>query len=397
MSTPAVALGHRPARDVVWTGYAVFFALGWSMLLVPSLIRQVEGTYGFNDAAMGAVYLAFSIAWIAGTTAVGVLVRHLERRLLLASGPVLVALGMLAMAAGGSAGTFVTGFLVMGLGLGIADSGINALFMDLYRGREAGALNRLHLWLSVGAMAGPLAVGQLVGAGVPWQAVVASFGLVILPVGLVMGTRKMPEAGGLGERSRAGRRGTGIPLPLVVLSVAIACYVAMEAGVTSWTVRYLDAASLELATLALSLYWGGMALARGLSSFIADRLGAVRFAASWCAVSGVAVLASLAAPGVGFAVACIAVAGFAAGPVYPMIMAIGGSRYPDRTNVVASVLATAGIVGSLVYPPLMGALSESVGLAAAMAGAGVVGIAGAGAIVLAAGLADREPRVAVPA
>jgi len=363
-SGPPAAL---PARDVVWTGYATFFALGVGMLLVPTLIRQVEATYGLTDAAMGAVYLAFSVAWIGGTTAVGVLVRHLDRHLLLGAGVALVALGMLAMALGGSTVLFVAGFLAMGCGLGVADSGVNALFMDLFRGREAGALNRLHLWVSVGGMTGPLVIGQIVGAGVPWQTVVVGIALFIAPVSIVLGTRAMPPPGGVRPAGQARGRRQGMPAPLLLLSVAIACYVAMEAGVTSWVVRYLDMASLGLATLALSLYWGGMALGRLLSSFIADRMGAVRFAASWCAVSGLAVLAALVAPGVGLAVACFAVAGFAAGPVYPMIMAIGGMRYPDRTNVVASVLATAGIVGSLVYPPLMGAISDTAGLALAMA------------------------------
>ena len=43
-----------------------------------------------------------------------------------------------------------------------------------------------------------------------------------------------------------------------------------------------------------------------------------------------------------------------------------------------SAVATAGIVGSLVYPPLMGAISDSAGLAVAMAGAGMIGLAAGG-------------------
>jgi fucose permease len=396
VSSPSTPPAH-PGRDIVWTGYATFMVVGVGIVLIPTLIRQVQAEYGLNDAAMGGAYLAYSLAWVVGTLAAGTLVRRLDRRIVLGAGPAIVALGMLAIAAGGPVAVFAAGLLLMGAGLGIADSGVNALFMDLFRGREAGALNRLHLWVSLGAMAAPLLIGQLVGAGVPWQAVVMAGALAVAPVSVLLGTRRMPRAGGTaragGATGGAVARGLGtIPAPLLVLGVAIACYVAMEAGVTSWMVRYLDVASIELATLALSLYWGGMALARLVSSFIADRFGAVRFAASWCAVSGLAVLASLLAPGVGLAVACFALAGFAAGPVYPVIMAIGGMRYPSRTNVVASVLATAGIAGSLVYPPLMGVVSESVGLAAAMAGAGLIGLAGAAAIVIGAGMADRTRR-----
>jgi len=392
-----------PTRDVVWTGYASFFVLGLIVLLVPSLIRQVEAAFGVDDAAMGAAYLLNSVVWVVGTISAGMLVSRMDRHLLLGAGPASVVIGLLLMTLGGTWPAFLVGFMAMGFGAGVIDSGTNALFMDLFHGRQAGALNRLHLWVSVGAMTGPLAVGRLVGAGVPWQAVALGVAAVTAPVGIAFATRRLPaghvaraegtEAAPGAAAAEAGRRGPRVPLPIIVLAVAIACYVAMEAGVTGWLVRYLDAAALEVATLALALFWGGMALARLLSSFVVDRIGAVRFAATGAVACGCAVIASLAAPSVAVAVLCFALAGFAAGPIYPMIMAIAGSRYPDRTSTVASVLASAGIVGSIVYPPLLGAISSTVGLRAGIAGAGVMAFVAAGAIVLGAAMATRAGHV----
>lgn len=401
--TAAAAAPPEPSWDVRWSGYATFFTMGSVMLLVPSLVRQVEAAFGLDDARMGALYLAFNVAWVCGTVAAGILVRHLDRHLLLASGPGLAAAGLLVMALTGGVVPFAGGFLAMGLGLGIIDSGTNAVFMDLYRGREAGALNRLHLWVSVGAMAGPLAVGQAAGAMVEWRIVLLVAAVLVIPVGLAIGTRRLPDgrasaagAGpGDGAGEVAGHRRPGIPAAVVVLGVALAAYIAMESGVTSWVVRFLDTASLELATFALALYWGGMAAARLLSSFIADRMGDVRFATTWGLVSALAVLASLAAPSPEVAAACFAVAGFAAGPVYPMIMAIGGSRHPGQTGLVASVLATAGILGSIVFPPLMGVMSNVAGLRVAMGGAGLAGIVAVLGIAAGSRLADRRRAASV--
>ena len=67
--------------------------------------------------------------------------------------------------------------------------------------------------------------------------------------------------------------------PLLLLGLAIAAYVAAEVGVSNWLVRFLEPAPLTTATLALSLYWAGIAIGRLVSSVIADRFDHLRFTA----------------------------------------------------------------------------------------------------------------------
>ena len=69
---------------------------------------------------------------------------------MLGAGPGLIAVGLLVIAVAPSWPVFLAGFLALGLGAGLIDSGVNALFMDLYEGRAAGALNRLHLFFALG-------------------------------------------------------------------------------------------------------------------------------------------------------------------------------------------------------------------------------------------------------
>jgi MFS family permease len=139
-----------------------------------------------------------------------------------------------------------------------------------------------------------------------------------------------------------------------------------------------------------------MGLSRLVSSFIADRMGAVVFATTWACICGGAVLAALVvAPLLPVAIACFAIAGFAAGPIYPSIMAIGGALHPGRASMVGSVLASAGMVGSIVYPPLMGVISEALGLWIGIAGAGLFAIA-TGALIYTAARVGRRAE-AVPA
>ena len=418
MTQPSDAAAPSPRRDVTWAGLTTFLLLGWANLLIPSSIRDIEQTFGQTDAGMGLAYLLNNLLYVTGTLSVGWLAARLWRAPVLGAGPGLIAAGLLVIAVAPSWPVFLAGFVALGLGAGLIDSGVNALFMDLYEGRAAGALNRLHLFFALGALASPLAAGIALSNGVPWQTLAVATAAVAVPIGLLLATRTvppvhppLPEGDAAGEASRdiarepvksPGRR--ALPLPLIALAVAIAAYVASEIGVSNWLVRYLDEAPVAQATLALSLFWGGLALGRFVSSLIADRMGPVRYAVTWATAAGIAIIASLFAPSIPLAIVCFAVAGFAAGPVYPMIVAIGGLLYPGRSSMVSGVLVSAAMVGSLIYPPLMGVLSGAVGLRAGMFGAGLVMLVSAAAILVAARLAGRlgsgvaadEP-VAVPA
>ncbi len=393
--TPPIA-ATAVRRDVTWTGLASFFLLGWSVLLVPSAIREIEGTFAQTDAGMGLAYLLNNLLYVTGTLSVGWIAARLLRAPVLGAGPGLIAagLGIVVVAPGWPA--FLAGFLVLALGAGLIDSGVNALFMDLYEGRNAGALNRLHLFFALGALASPLAMGATIASGAPWQSLPAATALAAVPIALALATRRVPPVhaeaadGRPADVAEPGGRRRRIPLPLLGLAVAIAMYVASEIGVSNWLVRYLDAAPVEQATLALSLFWAGIALGRFVSSLIADRVGAVRYAAAWTTAAGIAIVASLLAPTVPLAIACFGIAGFAAGPTYPMIVAIGGQLFPGRSSLVSGVLVSAAMVGSIVYPPLMGVLSDAVGLRVGMLGAGLAMLVSAVAILVAARLARRD-------
>jgi fucose permease len=396
-SSRSAAAPRVPGRGVVVTGYAAFTLLGWTMLLVPSLIREVQRDFDQSDAGMGLAYLLFAVAYVSGSVGVGVLAGRMPRRPLLAAGPMLVSAGMVTIAVAGGWTPFLAGYLAMALGAGVIDAGTNALFLDLFAGRAA-MINRLHMFFALGALGAPLAVGLSLSSGMPWQGVALLTAGAALLIGAVMATRRLPAGQDRPQPLPDARAAAAptlepaasaapapappsprrrLPLPLILLAIAIACYVAAELGISSWLVRYLEDAPVLVATLALSLFWAAIGLGRLVSSLIGDRLSGVSLAAGSAVVCGLAILAAVVAPTLALSVACFTVAGFAAGPVYPSVMSLGGALYPGRSSMVSSVLTSAGIVGSLVYPPLIGVASEAAGL--------WVGIAGAGLLAFAAG------------
>jgi fucose permease len=375
-------------RGAALFGYLGLLMLGWSGLLLPSLIRSIEHDFAQSDAGIGLLYFVTAVTYAVGSFGGGITAERFGWRRLLCIATLFSALGLAIQAVAPSWTVFLLATVPRGLGMGATDGGANGLFLDLYPTSRGRALNLLHVFFSLGALISPLAVGQLVEARVPWQLMLLITGVAWLPLAAIVGVADLPAAGHTpGHGTRPAR--LGLALPLVLLGVAISCYVASEIGVSNWLVRFLEPAPLTVATLALSLFWGGLTLGRLLSAFLADRFEHTRFAiVSMLAASAALVLAVL-VPALPIAIALFALVGFAFGPVYPLIMAIAGERFPGRAAAVSGFLAGTSVVGSIIYPPVVGFLSVTVGLVVAMLGMAVLGFACAGALVVVAGRAGR--------
>jgi len=378
---PAVAVRGR--GGVVALGYASFILVGWSALLVPSLVPSIERDFAQSDAGVGVLYLVSAVLFVIGSLGGGYLVERLGRTLVLPAAVFAMAIGLgLECVAPGWA-LFVVGAGICGLGSGSVEAGMNGLFLDRFHENRGRALSRLHLCFSLGALAAPLAIGALVGIGVAWRLPFAVTCVLVVAVGLRLvscdlGEPRAPAAVVAGRGLQA--RGV-VPLPLVLLALAIACYVASEGGVSSWLVRFLDAAPVGVATAALSLFWAALSIGRIVVSRFADRFAPIVLATACGLAAGAAIGAAVVVPSTAVSIALFAIAGLASGPIYPMIMASAGALYPARANAVSGILTAAAVTGSVVYPPVMGFISNGVGLGVGMAGAGLLAVACAGALV----------------
>ncbi len=370
---------------------ALYLQLGWVVLLVPSLVLRLEAGFGQSDASFGFLYFAWWSAYTVGALAGGWVTERIGRR------PVLVvsflASGVLLLAQGITADWWV--FLLLGIprsfGSGAVDSGGTALMLDLYPEGRGRALNAVHLFFAVGATAAPFVVGALDGAGVAWQALMTGSGVALLLIGAASAFTPMPD--GRHYRAAASSAPPGSPAPrperrlalrppILALALAIGCYIGTEMGVSSWLVRFLDHAPLVVATGALGLFWGGLMLGRLASAAFSDRFNHLTLAIAAALLAGTSLAAAVLVPVLPVSVALFAVVGFACGPIFPLIMALAGERYPDRAAAVSGILTGASVIGSIVVPPLMGFLSEAVGMSALMLATAALSAACAGALIL---------------
>ncbi len=369
-------------------GCLTLLSVGWTGLLIPSLIRSIESTFQQTDAGIGVIYLAYAIAYMSGSFGGGTLTERLGRRLVVGGAVLVHAAGIAGLGFAPTWTAFVAVAVVAGLGAGALDGGANGLVLDVYREGRGRAMNLLHMSFSIGALTAPLVVGILVEGGVPWQNIAIATGAVLALLAIAYAVIPMPSGRratddvGAVEPVAVGSGGHSLLAgPLLLLGIAIATYVASEVGVSNWIVRFLEPAPLTTATLALSLFWAGLTVGRLVSSVIADQFDHLWFTVACSVGMGAFIAVAVLAPSLPVSVGAFAIAGIAAGPVFPMIVAIGGERYPERSAAVGGSLTGMAVIGSIIYPPAMGFLSVTVGLPVAMFGNVLLALACAVALV----------------
>ena len=374
---------RRLAAGIV--GSLTLLVIGWTGLLVPSLIRSIKDAFDQNDAGIGVVYFAYAVAYAAGSILGGQIMERVGRRTVLAGAAVLHGVGIAGLGLAPSWPLFVAAMLPAGLGAGCLDGGSNGLVLDVYREGRGRAMNLLHVSFSVGALLAPLVVGRAVEAGVTWEAIMLLSAAPLAGLAIAYAIVPMPS----GRRDPAGvavpHRPDGRP------TVAVRAPGPPRPGdreLCRGRDRRLElgrpvpgARTARDRDAGLSLIWAGATVGRLLSSVIADRFDHLRFTIVCAVLMGLATGLAVAAPTLPLSIALFGLAGVASGPVFPMIVALGGERYPARSAAVGGTLVGFAVVGSIIYPPAIGFLSVTVGLPIAMAGNALLCLIGAAALV----------------
>ncbi len=377
-----VAVGPEPGRAfraglVAWAAYLL---VGWRALLVPSLIRLVAPAFGQDDAGMGTYYLVTALAYGIGALLGGRFIRRFGARVILPAAALLMAAGLIVQGSTDAWLVFALCGILVGIGASSADVGIQALFLDLFPHVRGRALNLLHVAYGAGALAAPVLLAVLVSVGVPWQWLMTGSGIAVGIAAVGMGLTIPANPAAVLPASddaavEAAVRTRRLPLFLLVMAVSIACYVAAEGGISDWLVRYLAALPIAQASLALTLFWGGITVGRLVFARVGNRLDAQRSASVLAAAGGVVLAIAILVPVSAVTPLLFGVVGLAFGPIFPLMVVAAGARMPGESATVTGTLVFSAVIGAVAYPPAIGFMSEVVGLQAAMFGTALLVVA----------------------
>ena len=143
----------------------------------------------------------------------------------------------------------------------------------------------------------------------------------------------------------------------------------VEGAMFDWSAIYLRrtiGASIALAGFGFAAFSTGMALARFAGDTLRTRFGSGPLVLASALALATGLAAALAVPEPGVAIIAFGVAGLGVGNIAPVLFAGGGRAEPGAPGRGIAAVTTMGYSGFLLGPPLIGAVSEEIGLRLAL-------------------------------
>ncbi len=294
-----------------------------------------------------------------------------------------LALPLVLMAAAAAPGLSLLMLATLALGLMAStfDVAMNGLASRAERTQGRPMLSRLHACACGGSLAGVTLGSAMAALSV---SPIQQFALLALPLAALLWQCLQAlaslghGAADIADIDKAPRRQR---LPLFVLprgrlallgALGLLGAIA-EGSIGSWSSLFLKehhGASAAMAPLSLSAFTLMMLISRCCGDRLKARFGAQRLVCGGAATAAFGLGMAVFAPGVVLALAGFALAGLGLSLVFPFVYSAAGR---ESKTALAGV-ATMGYAGSLMGPPLMGAIAEGLGLQATIAGIGLLAL-----------------------
>ncbi|MGC4759670.1 MFS transporter [Micromonospora trifolii] len=366
----------RPRASLLLLAYLAFVSLGLPDSLLGVGWPSIRGDFDVPTEAVGWVLTAGTIGYLTSSVLAGFTLARVGVGALLAGSTLLASLALSGYTVSPTLAVLVGCALLVGLGSGAVDSGLNAYAAAAFGPRH---MNWLHAFFGLGVAIGPLIMTGVLSAGLAWRwgyGIVAAAQLV-LAIAFMLTIRAwhrgVPASAGAPTEAGAPAQATpaapvlGVPvrdtlrMPAVWSGMlAFMLYVAIEVSAGLWAFLLLTEGRGLSATLAggcVSAYWGSLFVGRVVQGLMAERLGAgLVLRASLAGMAVGAALIAVPGPAV-LAVLGLVVVGFAAAPVFPLLTLTTadrvGAAHADRA--IGLQIGASG-VGAALVPAGLGVL-----------------------------------------
>ena len=265
----------------------------------------------------------------------------------------------------------VVGVIFITAGSGAYDVGINGVAMGDARWSRSARLTLLHASFSAGGVAGALAAGSLIGAGLPFTLV---YGVLI---GALLLAAAVASRGHWAVAASTGAVPRDIAVAVLPLALLAAIGFVASGSLETWSAIYLRdelGAGAFVGALGPAAFHVAMLSGRLVGAAVAGRLGA----ATTLGIAGLATLTgmalALAATAPALAIPGMALAALGSSFTVPLILSLAAGRSGAHAGRAASYVFSLGYAGFLVAPTVVGFLSEAAGLRAGLL---VIPVAGA--------------------
>jgi MFS family permease len=353
----------------------IFLVNGLIVASWVSRIPAIQSGLALSPAQLGAALLVIAFGSLVSMPLTGALIHRTGSRAMVIVTTVAFCASLPPIALTGSLGSLAIALWFYGATGGAMDVAMNVEAAALERRIAKPIMSSFHGLFSLGGMAGSALGGAFAGAGVAplahFLVTAAAFGLMAALV-----FRWLPA----GSSSGGPSLGFRFTRTLVILGAIAFCILVGEGAMADWSAIYLRnelGTGAGFAALGYAVFSGTMAAGRFAGDWLNLRFGPARLVRGGALLATGGLALALLAGGVPATLAGFACVGAGFSTIIPIVFGAGANVAGVAPGAGIAAVTTAGYLGFLTGPPIIGFTAEYAGLRVGLALVAVLSAAAA--------------------
>ncbi len=343
---------------LIFCAILAIFVYGMIAAMLGTILPELSDRFHLTPSQNGAIAFAQALGLMIASLAVGPLLDSEGDKIGLILGLACIALALFLLPRARGFGGIVMLLFLLGVGGGIVVTGANSLVSGVSEAHRATALNLVNLFFGLGGLATPFISANLFKRN--WSRLCYSVAALTVAALAVNSFTRMPApAGASGFVLSQAAPILGRPL-LLMLGFFLFLYVSCEVGVWNWLPRHLIAQGIPeskaLNILSLGFALGLLAGRVGIAPILIH-VPAIEVTLASSIAMAISTLLMLRTDKPSLAAALVFVAGLSMAPVFPTVLAITGTAFPQMPGTAIGFVITCGWAGLAVSSPLIGAMA----------------------------------------
>ena len=369
ISTNQLTMKNKNSLGIVIPVFASFYVMGF-VDMVGMATGYVKEDFQLSESLAqllpSMVFLWFALLSIP----TGIFQDRRGKRFTANMGMIITALGLMIPFIHYSYLTAVIGFMVIGIGNSILQVSANPLLLDVSSDKSKAANLSLSQFIKASAaMLGPIITVALVKFTGNWKLIFPIYAGISLLSVLWLYSVKVEESKPDKKPATFSSVLSLFRKPFVVIMIiSTFLMVGFDVGINSNITNFLRtkfSISLESASFGISLYFASLMVGRFLGAIVLRKISPNGFLL-WSVIVSLLGLAGIILSGnLMLTRVMIVVAGLGFSNTFPIVFAKIVERMPDYANELSSLIILS-VIGGAVIPPIMGLLSDNVGVTASM-------------------------------
>ncbi|MDX9772653.1 MAG: MFS transporter [Bacteroidales bacterium] len=333
---------------------------------------RVAGDLGLSDFILGLIPFAAFVWFFILSVPVGILQARVGKKVMLNIGMAITGIGLFIPCFIYNFATVIAGFALLGIGNTIVQVSANPLLVDVVPGRRASSFLSFSQFIkAIGSMiAAPLAA-LFASLFADWKVLFLVYGIISFLSVLWLSTVKIEETEATGNRASLASAFKLLGNSYILMMVlSIFLVVGIDVGFNYFSGKFLSARfgfQEVTAQSGRSIYFFGRMLGTFAGALILTRLSSTKgfLYSAILSILSIFLFMFISPDSRALVWALVFIIGIGVANIFPLVFSLTVQKYPERSSEISGLMMMA-ISGGALIPPLMGLVSDSMGVVSGM-------------------------------